>query len=233
MKGKILLIVLLVLVVGISGCVEPSPTPIPTPINCAKEGEKYSFLGDTVNCPGCPEHCCEGLTEWESGFDTRVSIASECYETGMESGLPVGTCINCGNGICESIEDACNCPQDCFGGEHSHYATVEDFCNTSWNRFLEPCKDVISHLPICSLCIEPSPIPTNCAKAGEISMNDVTGEYKECCSGLDEKGSLPEGTPEDCERFSNMEGFGSICTDCGNGNCEEWENRCICPEDCK
>lgn len=78
-----------------------------------------------------------------------------------------------------------------------------------------------------------SPNPSTCAKAGEISFNDATGEVKECCSGLDEIGNLPDGTPEECTEFSNMEGFGSICTDCGNGNCESWENRCICPTDCK
>jgi hypothetical protein len=78
-----------------------------------------------------------------------------------------------------------------------------------------------------------SPNPSTCAKAGEISFNDATGEVKECCSGLKEVGNLPDGTPEECANFANMEGFGSICTDCGNSNCESWENRCICPADCQ
>jgi len=78
-----------------------------------------------------------------------------------------------------------------------------------------------------------SPNLLNCAKAGELSFNDVTGEMKECCSGLKEVGNLPDGTAEECTDFSKMEGFGSICTNCGNSICESWENRCICPADCK
>jgi hypothetical protein len=74
---------------------------------------------------------------------------------------------------------------------------------------------------------------SDCAKAGELSLNDVTGESKECCSGLQEVGNLPDGTPEECAEYANMEGYGSICTACGNGNCEQWENKCICPADCK
>ena len=75
--------------------------------------------------------------------------------------------------------------------------------------------------------------PSDCADAGEISMNPVTGQFKECCSGLEEIGNFPDrDTIEECEEVFNMEGFGSICTDCGNGNCESWENKCICLEDC-
>ena len=64
-------------------------------------------------------------------------------------------------------------------------------------------------------------------------MNDVTGEYLECCSGLDVVSMFPDGTPEECVEFANMIGWGNICTDCGNAICEEWENKCVCPEDCR
>jgi hypothetical protein len=76
---------------------------------CAKEGEKFS----KVYKDEFPEKCCEGLTEWNSGFDTSVVINGECVQRSIESGSPVGTCINCGNGICEEIENICNCPEDC------------------------------------------------------------------------------------------------------------------------
>lgn len=67
--------------------------------NCAKEGERFS----SVYKDEYPKYCCEGLTEWHSGMDTRFSIADECYETGLPAGSPIGTYINCGNGICEDI----------------------------------------------------------------------------------------------------------------------------------
>jgi eight-cysteine-cluster-containing protein len=76
--------------------------------NCAKEGEQFSKV-----YPEYPENCCAGLTEWNSGMDTRKVVNGTCVQTNLVSGSPVGTCINCGNGICEKIENVCNCPEDC------------------------------------------------------------------------------------------------------------------------
>jgi len=73
---------------------------------------------------------------------------------------------------------------------------------------------------------------SNCAKAGEISFNDATGESKECCAGLVQVENVPAGRPEKCEEYHNMAGYGAICTDCGNDVCEGWENQCNCIEDC-
>jgi hypothetical protein len=117
---------------------------------CAKEGKQFSF----VYTNEYPEHCCEGLTEWQSGMDTRISIGNECYETMSMSGSPVGTCINCGNGICENIEDVCNCPDDC-DAEDSQYVTVNDFCDdfVGVNTGLAGmCKEDPYDLPLCKLC---------------------------------------------------------------------------------
>ncbi|MBU0530847.1 MAG: hypothetical protein KKC05_04190 [Nanoarchaeota archaeon] len=84
----------------------------PEEIECAAEGEQFSKVFTEY-----PENCCEGLIEWESGMDTREVVDGECVETGLLAGSPVGTCINCGNGVCESIEDVCNCPEDCEANE--------------------------------------------------------------------------------------------------------------------
>ncbi len=124
--------------------------PTPTPSNCASEGEQFS----SVYKDEYPEHCCEGLTEWESGMDTSMSIGNECYDTMMEGGFPGGTCINCGNGVCEEIEDVCNCPEDC-GAEDSQYVTVDDFCNESVGvntEIADMCKEGHYDLPLCKLC---------------------------------------------------------------------------------
>jgi len=123
----------------------------PIPSNCAKEGERFSF----VYKDEYPEHCCVGLKEWYSGMDTSISIGDGCYDTLMLSGSPLGTCINCGNGVCEDIEDVCNCPEDCKGGENSDYASIEDFCseyvgvNTGLTNM---CKEDPYDLPLCKLC---------------------------------------------------------------------------------
>jgi len=73
----------------------------------------------------------------------------------------------------------------------------------------------------------------NCKEAGQIAFNNPTGSYTACCAGLDEVPNIGDGTPEQCEAWESMEGYGTMCTDCGNGECESWENRCRCPEDCK
>ncbi len=115
---------------------------------CAKEGEQFSQLYDEY-----PENCCEGLTEWDSGMDTRISIADKCYETGLPAGYPVGTCINCGNGICEDIENPCNCPEDCEGKNKSDFLNIEEFCQSEdWNQTFSRACEETKDFPICKLC---------------------------------------------------------------------------------
>jgi len=51
--------------------------------------------------------CCEGLIQI---FPTYIYDAN-CNFTGIVGWIPI--CSDCGNGICESWESKCNCPQDC------------------------------------------------------------------------------------------------------------------------
>ncbi|UCD07154.1 MAG: eight-cysteine-cluster domain-containing protein, partial [Candidatus Aenigmatarchaeota archaeon] len=116
-------------------------------VECAEEGEQFSG----VYTNEYPEHCCEGLTEWEAGMDTRISIADECYETGLLAGSPVGRCIECGNQVCEEYENPCNCPDDCVGKNRSTYLTVDAFCD-GWG-YLNFCEHIDElNLELCSLC---------------------------------------------------------------------------------
>ncbi len=125
----------------------PSPTPTPAHLSCAKEGEQFS----SVLKDGYPKNCCEGLAKWFSGFDTHISIADKCYETGLYAASQLGVCINCGNNVCEDIENPCNCQQDCAGKEKSDYATIEEFCN---NDFTSYCEDSTEEqeTKLCNLC---------------------------------------------------------------------------------
>lgn len=136
------ILVISMILIGISGCSYKAKE------NCANEGEQFS----QVYKEEFPEHCCKGLTEWDSGMDTSTSIGNECYETGALSGSPVGTCINCGNGICESIESVCNCPGDCTNGKNSVYSSVEEFCVKGLKSSLSKECELGLGLPICKLC---------------------------------------------------------------------------------
>lgn len=89
-------------------CSTPKPCQSCSVTGCAKEGEMFSQVYEEY-----PNHCCEGLTEWYSGFDTRIVKNGKCVETGLLAGAPVGTCLKCGDGICGLNETLCNCPEDC------------------------------------------------------------------------------------------------------------------------
>jgi len=168
--------------------------------NCAKEGEKFSR-----DYKKYLEHCCEGLTEWYSGLDTSISIENKCYETGMTAGVPVGTCINCENGVCENIEDVCNCPQDCKNRGNSQYSTIKEFCEERGEQFKEACKTtLIKNFPICSLCeddtslilnitepIENSIISTDFVFINTTTSDDATCKYSWTRRFLDSVKKIP------------------------------------------
>jgi hypothetical protein len=67
-----------------------------------------------------------------------------------------------------------------------------------------------------------------------------SGEKKECCDGLVKiySGvvySAPTGSaggPSTPERCISLMGAPTICSNCGNGSCEERENPCNCEVDC-
>lgn len=80
-----------------------------------------------------------------------------------------------------------------------------------------------------------------CAKAGYTSSNPSLGPdldpKNSCCEGLvsisNDLRYEPTREYADENGCTMTEGGGSICSDCGNGNCEDWENPCNCPVDCK
>jgi len=144
---------------------------------CALEGEQFS----AVYKDQYSEKCCEGLTEWASGMDTTTSIADKCYKTGLLAGSPVGTCINCGNGICGTSENVCNCPEDCVGKEKSTYATIEGFCSSDlWKKMNEQCSEnsYVGSLPICSLCQTEQSQASDSTQIKELSCDHFT--YSNC-----------------------------------------------------
>jgi len=84
-------------------------------------------------------------------------------------------------------------------------------------------------------------IEKTCAQAGDPTTNppSPTGpiiEQYECCEGLTSITDCKRYEPNDELADENgciiVVGCGSTCSDCGNGICEDWENRCNCEEDC-
>lgn len=64
-----------------------------------------------------------------------------------------------------------------------------------------------------------------CAQAGERS-----GVAVQCCEGLESIPNSAKGTDGICAE--SVGGY-PVCSDCGNGVCEEWENVCNCEIDCR
>jgi len=74
---------------------------------------------------------------------------------------------------------------------------------------------------------------TNCTRAGqspdEYSFGMYIGPIPQCCDGL-KRINVRQYEDGECYVLPDT---GTICSDCGNDICEEWENPCNCPDDCK
>jgi hypothetical protein len=69
---------------------------------CVPEGEAYLDYADAPTC-------CSGL----SLISLDKALGSSCVPATGGTGDGSGFCTDCGNGICEAPENACNCPADC------------------------------------------------------------------------------------------------------------------------
>jgi len=68
----------------------------------------------------------------------------------------------------------------------------------------------------------------DCAGAGE-QISTMMLDGKECCVGLKRIGVMGESGEGVVWKMTDV----AICSDCGNGFCESWENKHSCSEDCK
>ena len=172
-----------------------SLTASTTQCRCGNEGEEYSSTGAI-------RRCCAGLTEWMSGTDTRISVADQCYETGIVSGNHIGRCIKCGDGICIGRENPCNCLNDCAGKGMSTYKTVEEFCRGGYSTYCNIANP--SSLSVCRLCLG--------------------GAY--CGNGNCDNGESCSSCPQDCGSCGGGEevtggGGGGEVPDVGGGGGEQ------------
>ena len=138
-KGLAIGIVIVIIVVVILGIYFYSPGG-----SCGVQGQTINFAN-----PLNPNECCDGLKDVNT--QDSVSVADECYWSGTESGAPILTCSNCGNGICEDVESVCGCAEDCIGKDKSDYDTVQQFCNEGYERYCNDLPDGFE-LDLCNLC---------------------------------------------------------------------------------
>jgi len=84
-------------------------------------------------------------------------------------------------------------------------------------------------------CLEADRVADFPAVPARDLLNDH--EATECCEGLMRIGlATRDAFDEDCTfnpRKMGVGNSGHACTDCGNGVCGKWENKCTCPEDCE
>ncbi len=125
---KTLVIVLVVAVIALSGVIvyqkltptETTPIVVNQPAvnqpvvnqpsantNCLKEGEgRADDAGSNV-----PDKCCAGLVKVE--FIDEFSPGAICKTTDQLTSYDPFRCTACGNGVCGTGENKCNCPVDC------------------------------------------------------------------------------------------------------------------------
>ncbi|MCK5283608.1 MAG: hypothetical protein KAK00_09470 [Nanoarchaeota archaeon] len=190
------------------------------------------------NCNDRIDNDNDGLTDCEDLLDCRTGSfcgqdpADEpmyCYE---------GDCASttCGNGICDANETLYSCPPDC---RLTKPVCGDDIC--SGNETEESCPEdcsicppgqvlnkkgicvvevvcPIGHINVNGTCVPPH---KKCVKEGK-----NPGKDKQCCEGLKAiRTQVGDG------RICSLTA-GYVCSPCGNGECEERENTCNCPEDC-
>jgi len=101
-----------------NNCSATSITPVPTSNQTPGEGGSQSITP-------LPTQACnsEGIIETQSGCCAGLSYAQECNSPDSKGKCPdsniflrcegAAYCIKCGDGVCSTNENKCNCPSDC------------------------------------------------------------------------------------------------------------------------
>jgi hypothetical protein len=116
MDKKLFSIGIVIAIIAISFVVLTMPAnEVKTPVTIPKENQtECASKGQSICtadiCEGImPSKCCSGLKK----INNSIPINGKCDD--ISGGFP--PCMPCGDRICESPENECNCPQDCKGGE--------------------------------------------------------------------------------------------------------------------
>ncbi len=142
---KISIIVLVVAVVVLAGVVvwqnwiKPAPTVNNQPVvnqpaaNCLKEGETSPVYQGDFTIPDC----CSGLSQITAPYSWDNDSTCPSEKLTIPSDI---VCTYCGNGVCGTGENQCNCPADCKINKVSINVKSFDLANNSFKA-----KDIDSN----------------------------------------------------------------------------------------
>jgi hypothetical protein len=182
--------------------------------------------------------CCEGLTK----IDNSSLNGSDCIYPVNESFV----CTNCGDGLCQSPENICNCPIDCDfnctdndGRNYRTQGKVErdgvrkyDKCKSSKSVIEYYCehKAIMNETYECPEKYECSfgkciYVSFPCLEGGEVGLQEPGYE---CCNNFTASSQVRDEETGGCK--TNYLTF--VCIQCGNGICGLGETTCNCASDC-
>lgn len=205
---------------------------LPEPGNPYSKSCKNGYCDpNTCTCGGIPADSC---TDTDGGkvYDVRGTVKTVSNK-GNVKGSDTDFCLNEGRYLQEhycidtkEYIETYFCPNGCKDGACIEKCASDDDCGYGYECDSGECKK--------KLLIGPEVEQISCIKAGQVCRNPSLGPagiFGECCKGLVE---INDKTyyDENC-KFSGIIGTGIICSDCGNGICEEWESKCNCPVDCE
>jgi len=188
---------------GLAGCADGE--------QCCPDTGLCGLAGDR---PGAADACCDGLASLP---EVEVLGFEQCAADGEQR-----VCSPCGDGRCQlDWETPCSCPADCHW-DAGACAAAGGSCQPLGQGCPEQAPEALAWScaagEIC--CLQPE----ICLAAGRTAR----GVELECCEGLAPV-PLVVGVGEGCVE---QEGA-SVCTACGDGVCDPWENACSCPDDCR
>ena len=143
------------------------------------------------------------------------TFAAYCAQEFAEKGACAGPLCRL---VCADGSEKKDCPQACVPQDCTSIPL--DKCPEQYCAVMTNCSDE----KVCHYKMEGEP-----AKCGDLAY---AGQDVACCPGLVQRCGI-EFLDGNCD----MEGRNSvydlpICIPCGNGICDQFENRCNCPEDC-
>jgi len=85
-------------------------------VGCVEKYEQFDGINfsDAVCCEGLieikPDYVPSSCVPFEVETKGRDGLGEDCYFGAIH---PLGLCMPCGDGVCEPLENRCNCPADC------------------------------------------------------------------------------------------------------------------------
>ncbi len=199
-----------------------------------------------ADCTGCLD--AGGWHEWDDGPDRccddaaplkvnmGVTSAGQCAPA--DCGV-FAVCAECGDGVCGVGETFCSCPDDCDGtcvGAGGVMIGLEGCCAGLTASSLDPSASGCT-LGVCTDCGDgtcdfgetESGCPADCGPCVVAGETFAAGQGR-CCDGLD---AATTAGPDQLGQCPTEPVVGAtLCTDCGDGTCDAWENHCNCATDC-